>query len=298
MFSGSIKPVINGINAHPLAGKHRWKAYAKFAGWQLRQLLHPGLTKVPFVSGTFLMAKKGMTGATGNIYCGLHEFNDMAFLLHFLRAEDTFADIGANIGSYTVLASGVCGAATLSIEPVPQTFHFLKNNIAVNEIEGLVTAFNIAAGEKKEKILFTASLDTVNHAVADNEKEAGETISVDVMPFDDLVENKEIRLVKIDAEGFETAVLAGMNRVLESSALKAIIIELNGSGLRYGYDDESIHRKLLGFGFKPYSYDAFQRKITEEQSFGAYNTIYIKDIVFAEQRIKSAVKIKLFGESF
>jgi hypothetical protein len=42
---------------------------------------------------------------SGNIYAGLHEFGDMAFVLHFLRAGDLFADVGANIGSYTVLAS-------------------------------------------------------------------------------------------------------------------------------------------------------------------------------------------------
>ena len=48
-----------------------------------------------------------MTGATGNIYCGLYEFLDMAFLLHFLRNGDLFGDIGSNIGSYTVLATGL-----------------------------------------------------------------------------------------------------------------------------------------------------------------------------------------------
>ena len=45
------------------------------------------------------MARKGMTGASGNIYFGLHEFEEMGFLLHFLREEDLFIDIGAYIGS-------------------------------------------------------------------------------------------------------------------------------------------------------------------------------------------------------
>jgi hypothetical protein len=39
-----------------------------------------------------LLVWKGLTGATGNIYCGLHEFEDMAFLLHFLRPRDLSAD--------------------------------------------------------------------------------------------------------------------------------------------------------------------------------------------------------------
>jgi hypothetical protein len=37
--------------------------------------------------------------ATGNLYVGLHEFEEMAFLLHFLRRGDLFADVGANVGS-------------------------------------------------------------------------------------------------------------------------------------------------------------------------------------------------------
>ena len=45
-----------------------------------------------------------MHGVTGNVYCGLHDFAEMSFMLHLLRAGDLFADIGANVGSYTVLA--------------------------------------------------------------------------------------------------------------------------------------------------------------------------------------------------
>ena len=63
-----------------------------------------------------------MTGATGNIYTGLHEFEDMMFLLHLLRPGDIFVDAGANIGSYTVLASAVVGAKSISFEPVPPLF--------------------------------------------------------------------------------------------------------------------------------------------------------------------------------
>ena len=56
-----------------------------------------------------------MTGATQNIYCGLQEFEEMAFLLHFLRKDDLPLDIGANIGSYTILAASSVGARTMAI---------------------------------------------------------------------------------------------------------------------------------------------------------------------------------------
>lgn len=47
-----------------------------------------------------------MTGATGNWYCGLQEYEDMSFVLHALRPGDLFVDVGANIGSYSILAAG------------------------------------------------------------------------------------------------------------------------------------------------------------------------------------------------
>jgi hypothetical protein len=61
---------------------------------------------VPFVGDTRLLVARGMRGATGNVYVGLHEFEEMAFALHALRPSSRFIDVGANVGSYTVLAAG------------------------------------------------------------------------------------------------------------------------------------------------------------------------------------------------
>ena len=38
--------------------------------------------------------KKGMRGATGNIYTKLQDFNEMMFLLHFLDDSMYFIDVG------------------------------------------------------------------------------------------------------------------------------------------------------------------------------------------------------------
>jgi len=50
--------------------------------------------------------KKGMAGATVNLYCGLVGYEDMAFLLHLLRETDLFVDVGANIGAFTTIGIG------------------------------------------------------------------------------------------------------------------------------------------------------------------------------------------------
>ena len=298
-FINSIKIISAAIQKHPLAKKHKGKACYNLIKWQFSQLLFPGLKKVPFIAGTYLVAKKGMTGATGNIYFGLHEFEEMGFLLHFLRREDLFVDIGANVGSYTVLASGVCGATCMSFEPVPETFQHLKNNIAENKIGDLASLFNEAVGAEEGKLIFTSGLDTVNHVVADDERKAYQTIDVKVNTFDDKMSgNTSNLLIKIDAEGFETAVLQGMANTLQQDTVKAIIIELNGSCNRYGYSDENIHETLTSHHFLPYTYDPFMRKLHALATFTDTNTIYIRDLHLAEERIAGASNISIFSESF
>ena len=54
---------------------------------------------MPWVNGTALMLKPATHGATGNLYCGLHEWPDMAFVLHLFRPAGTFVDIVANAGT-------------------------------------------------------------------------------------------------------------------------------------------------------------------------------------------------------
>ena len=82
---------------------------------------HKRRSHSPWIGGQRLSIRRGMRGATGNIYVGLHEFADMMLTLNFLREGDLFLDIGANVGSYTVLASGICRAVTWAFEPDPGT---------------------------------------------------------------------------------------------------------------------------------------------------------------------------------
>ncbi|WP_205529773.1 FkbM family methyltransferase [Pedobacter chitinilyticus] len=250
----------------------------------------------PFIGNVNFYAKKRLTGITGNIYVGLHEFNDMGFLLHFLREEDLFFDIGANVGSYTLLASGHVGAKTIAFEPIPHTFEILSKNVSLNRLESKVTLCNKALGSKIGIIEFTSNLDTVNHVIS-NDEDKNDVINVEVSILDEFIESDPI-LLKIDVEGFETEVIKGGKKVLENKRLKAIIIELNGSGNRYNYKEEDIHNYFISMGFTPYLYDPLKREFKQASAFGAFNTIYIRDIDFVKNRCNSAKIVTILGISF
>ncbi len=296
----NIRDLFVYINKHPLGSKHRLLAYSKLLKWQIGQFVNAKEKKVSFTERTNLVVKKGMTGATGNIYLGLHEFNDMGFLLHFLRPNDIFFDIGANVGSYTILASGHCKAKTFCFEPIPTTFEALRKNIVSNGIENLVKAKNIGLGEKESTLVFTKKMDTVNHVMFNYDYTAKEdSIEVKVHTADSILTETDCpSLIKIDVEGFETSVLNGMSSILGNEKLKGIIIELNGSGLRYGFDEMEIHKKLLSLHFKAYNYNPFTREIKIQEAHGDFNTIYLRDLSFVKNRIATADKINIFSESF
>ena len=126
---------------------------------------------------------------------------------------------------------------------------------------------------------------------------SSEAIVVQSIKVDELVKENVV-LMKIDVEGFETEVLNGMQNTLEDYELKGVVIELNGSGNRYGYDEKRIHQKLLGLGFNAYQYDPFERQLKLVTDFGKHNTIYLRDPDFIKKRISVAEKITVFSESF
>jgi FkbM family methyltransferase len=276
------------ILRHPLNRKQKVAALGKFVRWQLGSRLLPGSVAVPFVDSTRLLVKPGMTGATGNVYTGLHEFEDMAFVLHALVPGDLFADVGANVGSYTILAAGAAGADCASFEPSPTTFAHLLDNIRLNHLESKVTAKNIGLGASSGVLTFTSGLDTVNHVVAEHEVVAN-AIEVPVEPLDAVLSGSPLTIMKIDVEGFETEILNGAAHTMAESSLLAVIMELNGSGLRYGYDEEKIHRRLLDWGFKPARYEPVERTIVTRDSRSAVgNTLYVRNLEACRDRVRTA----------
>jgi FkbM family methyltransferase len=285
-----IFKILKGIYNHPFNSNNKIGGLLRFFKWQVSCRLSPYPIIYPYTENSKLIICKGQAGSTGNLYCGLFEYNDMGFLLHFLRPQDLFVDIGANVGVYTILASAEIKAKTIAVEPVPSTFKSLRNNIFINQMQDRVSSMNIGLGSKKGILKFTKSLDTVNHVATENEKD---TIDVEVNSLDSILMEDIPSLLKIDVEGFETEVLSGAKKTLENDKLKAIILELNGSGDRYGYDDNLIHENLIQNGFRPFDYNPETRKLTEIESFGSHNTIYIRDRDFVEKRILETKKIKI-----
>jgi FkbM family methyltransferase len=291
-----ILKILYFIYNHPVNKHKKINALISFFKWQINCSINNFPIIYNFTRNSKLIIYKGMAAATGNYYCGLMEYTDMAFLLHFLREEDLFIDIGANIGSYTILASAEIGAKTIAVEPIPTTFKALEDNIQINKLNSKVKALNIGLSSTIGILKFTKSMDSINHVATDTDTD---TIDVNIDTLDNILLSEISPIIlKIDVEGFETQILLGAENTLKNNNLKAIIIELNGSGQRYGYDEMKIHQLLLDYGFKIYTYDPLTRKLDIATKIGNLNTIYLRDFDFIENRVKSQRKISIGINNF
>jgi FkbM family methyltransferase len=272
---------------HPISSRNRAASLTRWLRWQIGSRLLGQPVICDWLGNTKLVAETGMTGATGNLYCGLHEFVDMAFVLHFLRDGDGFADIGANIGSYSILASGFIGARTRAFEPHPETHRKLVRNVVINGIENQVKTILGAVGQEQGILRFTADRDTMNQVVADDYQ--GATIDVPVVRLDDSLEGFSAILWKIDVEGYETEVLEGAQRQLSQPSLRALLLETESS---------RILELLQTNGFERVIYDPFSRSFVESSDKTEQNSLWIRDRPFCEERLRTAPLITVSGVSF
>lgn len=219
---------------------------------------------VDWIDGARLAVRRGMTGATGNVYCGLHEYVDMRFLLDTLKPGDLFADIGANVGSYTVLASKARGARTVAVEPDPGTVRALRRNIEVNGICDSVSVIEAALGAHSGRISFTVGRDTVNR-VADASD--GDTREVPLRTLDEILGNERPRLIKIDVEGFEAEVFRGAAKTLADPRLEAIICETL---------DAEVAGLLTAAGFRRMHYNPETKALQDKPAFESVNAILVR----------------------
>jgi FkbM family methyltransferase len=281
--------LIKDIYYHPLNEHKKFNAVWRFFWWQLRSRIVKRPILVPFTDKSSFYCVNGFTGLTGNIYFGLMEMEEMSFLLHYMRDEDSFFDIGANGGAFSILALQHTLAEVHAFEPHPQTFELLEKNIAFQSRKNNVYLYNLALGDKIGHVNFTTEFDTENHIATGDE---ANVISVQMTTLNEL--NLTVpTIIKIDVEGFEWNVLQGASKVFESEKLMAVIIELNRSGLRYGFNDHDIDDFLRKRGLIPCSYDPFNRNIKELKKDKVQNAIYLRNIEESIKRVKGAPVFKL-----
>lgn len=281
--------IVRAIVEAPLNQGHGIRAITKFVRWQVGARVDSRPRVIPWIDESSLLIRHGQTTLTGNLYSGLMEYEDMAFVLHALRPEDLFVDVGANMGVFTIIASKVIGADVVCFEPVPSTFEGLQAQIALNGTGDRVIANNKGVGNEPGTLRFTGGKGAMNQVVAGSVEADTEGQDVEVTTLDRELAGDRSMMLKIDVEGFELYVLQGANAVLSSGNVVAILIELNGNARAYGIEDASVHAELVKHGYSPVAYEPRTRKLVELATFNTHgNTLYVRDADLVAARCASA----------
>lgn len=284
MVMAAVVNLVRATMAHPVGRRQPIRSMARIVGWQVRSRLSRRAIEHRWVGDSRLVVEQGMTGATGNIYFGLHEFADMAVVLHLLRAGDLMLDIGANVGSYTVLAAKVAGARVEAFEPASETRPKLLANIAANGIDDLVTVHECALGDRDGEVQFSVGLDCVNRVGA-----PGTSISVPLRRLDSVAADFDPVMIKIDVEGFEPQLFAGAEATLAKSTLRLIETETLDSG---------ILAQLARHGFERRYYNPFTRLLTAASvGIDSNNALFVRDEPWVAQRLRTASRHDILGIS-
>lgn len=283
--------LVRHVLSHPLNRRQKWRALCRLGKWQFSSRISFGAQAVPFVSGTRLLLSKGMTGGTGCIYFGLPDYAEMTFLLHSLQSEDVFFDVGANIGIYTVLASGVSKCRSIAFEPVPATFLNLVDNVNINALNELVTLRPVALGPCAGRALITTQHGPKNRIIVDSSSDVpAQSITMSTLDLE--AQSLHPTFIKVDVEGFENEVLRGGTSVLESIDLWGLMLE------SFSSEFSSVHSMLLNHGFTAASYnprDRVLREIQEGVSIDV-NCLYLRNIDDLSKRVAKAETRSIYGQ--
>jgi len=153
-----------------------------------------------------------------------------------ISTGDTIFDIGANIGLISLLMAkheNGLDSTVHCFEPEPRNFKQLNQNIELNQLLGRLHAHQIALGAENGTVNLhiRGTEGEGRHSIA-TDKGATDSIAVTLQTMASFVEEKKVSpdVIKIDVEGAEGQVLAGMEPLLSHAAPKHIFLEIHPKG--------------------------------------------------------------------
>ena len=186
---------------------------------------------------------------------GWYEHDTIRAFQTILKPGDTFLDIGANFGQYTLLGSKLVGESghVIAFEPEPVSYAWLAGNVRRNELAN-VRLVSCALGEKAATLdLYVGSPDNLGTTSFRKQYNfSGRTVAVPVRTLDEYCGSQGIAAVnaiKLDVEGAELSVLRGAERVLASHPI--LVVEFEESNQRrFDLSCDDLERFLTARGYE------------------------------------------------
>jgi FkbM family methyltransferase len=232
--AGVVRPVrlvARFVLRHPANRGRRIRALATSALWQAWKRVTDLPVIVPLGESSRLIVYPDSRFARRVLFANPPDYYQMTFLRRMMQPGDVFVDVGANVGSYSLLAAEA-GASVIAIEPSTDNFKRLCENVRLNGYGDLISCRRAAAGVERGETFLTVGLDSWNYVIEPSWREASvPTERIKVVPVDDVVGERIVTGMKIDVQGQERAVLDGCSRALREGRIGYIQVENVDQGL-------------------------------------------------------------------
>lgn len=178
-------------------------------------------------------------------YPELYDRREISFLRRVLRPGDTFLDIGANIGFYSLIASSIIGATgqVIAVEADPETATRLKEHLRINRCKNSIV-YQVGISDRFE---------TLNLAVNEHGNRGGSSflasssrsVAVDCQPLTDFLSSAlksslPPRLMKMDIEGMELRVMRAFMSTAPRTIWPEFLIIEDNRGLYHAAGGEVV----------------------------------------------------------
>lgn len=216
---------------------------------------------------------------------GQYETHITDFIANYMTFEsgDIALDIGANIGWYSILFNKLmpADAQIIAFEPDPLNYDLLTQNINLNNA-GNVKACQFALSDKKEtkKLYLYSSKNLGRHSLLDINDD-GHFVEVETRVLDDELQNmginfENIKMAKIDIEGYEYFALLGAEMVLQN--VRCVVSEFVPAHMKKGgVEPSSLVDMMKQHGFKP---NEMQHGALVALDFEELNNIESADLIW------------------
>lgn len=213
-----VVSILMQVWTHASNRHRRVRAVMRALTWQVYKRVLPRRPRVVDFFGLRLVCHPDSTAASNVFYfTERYDPDEMDFMCAYLREGEGFVDVGANIGTYCLLASTVVGprGRIVAFEPDRLNARRLQENVAENGL-GNVDLIEAAVAESEGRALFTAGWDVSNQIVTGANVEQ-DAVEVRTVSLDDALGDGAFAMGKIDVEGFETAAFRGARHRLAAA---------------------------------------------------------------------------------
>lgn len=151
-------------------------------------------------------------------FTGYYEPHIVRLIKKYLKKDDVFVDVGANIGCHTLIAAKIC-KKVIAIEPEPLVRKRLIENIKLNNLNNIEVYDYAISDYVGEAIFFRYKEENANKGASSLSHKNGledKGLKVKVITLDELLKNEpRIDFIKIDVEGHSKEVVFGAKNIIK-----------------------------------------------------------------------------------